>query len=109
MNTNYNQTSLLRTIKQILGLRPINIIDATSSPMFDFFTDKIDRSYQFMQKKNLVPLNEMNKPANVQRGAALKFTNQSIKYAFNKIDRGNDNMLNRILWFSGKGSTRITQ
>lgn len=104
VHTNYNQTSLLRTIEQILGLPPMNIIDATASPMFDFFTDKIDRSYQFTHKKNLVPLNEMNKPANVQKGAALKFTNQSIKFAFNRIDRGNDNMLNRILWYSAKGS-----
>lgn len=104
VHTNYNQTSLLRTIEQILGLPPMNIIDATASPMFDCFTDKIDRSYQFTHKKNLVPLNEMNKPANVQKGAALKFTNQSIKFAFNRIDRGNDNMLNRILWFSAKGS-----
>ncbi|GAB2616096.1 hypothetical protein GCM10027035_10730 [Emticicia sediminis] len=104
VHTNYNQTSLLRTIEQILGLPPMNIIDATASPMFDCFTDKIDRNYQFTHKKNLVPLNEMNKPANVQKGAALKFTNQSIKFAFNRIDRGNDNMLNRILWYSAKGS-----
>jgi hypothetical protein len=82
----------------------MNIIDATASPMFDCFTDKIDRSYKFTHKKNLVPLNEMNKPANLQKGAALKFTNQSIKFAFNRIDRGNDNMLNRILWYSAKGS-----
>ncbi len=104
VHTNYNQTSLLRTIEQILGLPPMNIIDATASPMFDCFTDKIATNYPFTHKRNLIPLNEMNKPANVQRGAALKFTNQSIKYVFNKIDRGNDNMLNRILWFSMKGS-----
>ena len=104
VHTNYNQTSLLRTIEQILGLPPMNIVDATASPMFDCFTDKIDRSYKFTHKKNLVPLNEMNKPANLQKGAALKFTNQSIKFAFNRIDRGNDNMLNRILWYSAKGS-----
>lgn len=104
VHTNYNQTSLLRTIEQILGLPPMNIIDATASPMFDCFTDKIDRNYKYSVKKNLVSLNEMNKPAEKQKGAALKFTNQSIKYAFNIIDRGNDNMLNRILWFSVKGS-----
>ena len=104
IHTNYNQTSLLRTIEQILGLPPMNIIDATASPMFDCFTDKINQNFKFTHKKNLVPLNEMNKPASAQKGAALKFTNQSIKFAFNRIDRGNDNMLNRILWFSAKGS-----
>lgn len=104
VHTNYNQTSLLRTIEQVLALPPMNIIDATASPMFDCFTDKIDRNYKFSAKKNLISLNEMNKPAEKQKGAALKFTNQSIHYAFDKIDRGHDNILNRILWFASKGS-----
>ncbi len=104
VHTNYNQTSLLRTIEQILGLPPMNILDATASPMFDCFTDKLNTDYKFTHKKNLVPLDEMNKPAEKQKGAALKFTNQSIKFAFNRIDRGNDNMLNRIIWFSAKGT-----
>ena len=102
VHTNYNQTSLLRTIEQILGLPPMNIIDATASPMFDCFTDKPTSTVKYSVKKNLVALNEMNKPAENQKGASLKFTNQSIKYAFDKIDRGNDNILNRILWFSAK-------
>jgi YVTN family beta-propeller protein len=104
IHTNYNQTSILRTIEQILGLPPMNIIDATASPMFDCFTDKIDNNFQYTVQKNLIPLDEMNKPAEKQKGASLKFTNQSIKYAFNLIDRGNDEILNRILWFSAKGN-----
>jgi YVTN family beta-propeller protein len=104
IHTNYNQTSILRTIEQILGLPPMNIIDATASPMFDCFTDKPDKNFQFTIQKNLIPLDEMNKPAEKQKGASLKFTNQSIKYAFNLIDRGNDEILNRILWFSAKGN-----
>ena len=102
VHTNYNQTSLLRTIEQILGLPPMNIIDATASPMFDCFTDKPTATFKYSVKKNLVALDEMNKPVENQKGASLKFTNQSIKYAFDKIDRGNDNILNRILWFSMK-------
>lgn len=104
IHTNYNQTSILRTIEQILALPPMNIIDATASPMFDCFTDKPDHNYVFAALKNLIPLDEMNKPAEKQKGASLKFTNQSIKYAFNLIDRGNDDILNRILWFSAKGN-----
>jgi predicted amino acid racemase len=104
IHTNYNQTSVLRTIEQILGLPPMNIIDATASPMFDCFTDKPDNTFQYTARKNLIPLDEMNKPLEKQKGASLKFTNQSIKYAFNLIDRGNDEILNRILWFSAKGN-----
>ena len=33
VHTNYNQTSMVRTIEQILGLPPMNIIDATASPI----------------------------------------------------------------------------
>jgi YVTN family beta-propeller protein len=104
VHTNYNQTSLLRTIEQILGLPPMNIIDATASPMFDCFSDKKDPAFKFKTKKNLIALNEMNKPAKDQKGASLKYTNQSMQYAFHLIDRGHDDVLNRILWFSVKGN-----
>lgn len=104
IHTNYNQTSVLRTIEHILGLPPMNIIDATASPMFDCFTDKPDNSFRYTSLKNMIPLDEMTKPVEKQKGASLKFTNQSIKYAFNLIDRGNDEILNRILWFSAKGN-----
>jgi YVTN family beta-propeller protein len=104
VHTNYNQTSLLRTIEQILGVPPMNILDATASPMFDCFETTPNTTFKYAMKKNLVPLNEMNKPVESQKGASLKFTNQSIKYVFDKIDRGNDNILNRILWFATKGT-----
>lgn len=104
VHTNYNQTSLLRTIEQILGLPPMNIIDATASPMFDCFSDKKDVNFKFKAKKNLIALDEMNKPAKDQKGASLKYTNQSMQYAFHLIDRGHDDILNRILWFSVKGN-----
>lgn len=104
VHTNYNQTSVLRTIEHILALPPMNIIDATASPMFDCFTDKPDNNFVFVAQKNQIPLDEMNKPAEKQKGASLKFTNQSIKYAFDLIDRGHDDILNRILWFSAKGN-----
>jgi YVTN family beta-propeller protein len=104
VHTNYNQTSLLRTIEQILGVPPMNIIDATASPMFDCFSDKPDTTFKFLHKKNLIALNEMNKPASELKGSSLKFTNQSVQYAFHLIDRGHDDVLNRILWFSAKGN-----
>ena len=104
VHTNYNQTSLLRTIEQILGLPPMNILDATASPMFDCFSDKKDTTYTFSHKKNTIPLNEMNKPVDKLKGNSLKYTQQSIKYAFNFIDQGKDDVLNRIIWYSVKGN-----
>ena len=37
VSTQYNQTSLLRTIELMLGLPPMNQMDATATPMFDCF------------------------------------------------------------------------
>ena len=38
VHTSYNQTCMVRTIEQILGIPPMNIIDATALPMYDCFT-----------------------------------------------------------------------
>ena len=40
VSTQYNTTSILRTIGQILGLPPMNQFDASATPMFDCFTDE---------------------------------------------------------------------
>src|SRR2546425_5202074 len=37
IHTGYNQTSLIRTIELMLGLPPMNQLDATATPMFDCF------------------------------------------------------------------------
>src|SRR5258706_5595842 len=42
VSTQYNQTSLLRTIELMLGLPPMNQLDATATPMFDCFTNRPD-------------------------------------------------------------------
>ena len=42
VSTQYNQTSLLRTMELMLGLPPMNQMDATATPMFDCFTNTPD-------------------------------------------------------------------
>src|SRR5581483_8095453 len=44
VHTNYNQTGLVRSIENILGLPPMNQMDATATPLSDCFTDKPDFS-----------------------------------------------------------------
>ncbi|SFD45821.1 bifunctional YncE family protein/alkaline phosphatase family protein [Spirosoma endophyticum] len=105
IHTNYNQTSVVRTMEQILGLPPMNVIDATALPMFDCFVDKPDLSFTYKAQPNRVDLAEMN-PATGLKGTSLRFANQSTKYGFHFIDRGHDDLLNRILWFSAKGKKR---
>jgi YVTN family beta-propeller protein len=105
MHTNYNQPSMVRTIEQILGLPPMNIMDATASPMFDCFTDKPDYT-PYSAVANQVPLNEMNPPVSSLQGTALHWAEKSMDPRFDRIDSGDDDLFNRILWFAMKGKAR---
>ncbi|XWW46813.1 phosphoesterase [Fibrella sp. USSR17] len=104
VTTNYNQTSMLRTIEQILGLPPMNVIDATALPMFDCFVNKPDLN-TYTSLTNRVPLNEMNKPLTALRGKALRYAKESVEEAEEGIDTGEDELNNRILWFWARGNT----
>lgn len=102
VNTAYNQTSLLRTIEQILGLPPMNTIDATASPMFDCFKYSSGRG-RFKFLPNRIPLDEMNPALSSLSGKALYYAEKSAENTQEGVDTGNDDLMNRILWFSVKG------
>lgn len=102
VSKNYNQTCIVRSIEQILGLPPMNIIDATALPMFDCFTDK-PSPYTYTSLKNRVPLNKISLPFSSLKGPALHFAKLSSRPEYDHIDGGNDDVMNRILWFAAKG------
>ncbi|MDP3667979.1 MAG: phosphoesterase, partial [Sediminibacterium sp.] len=103
VTANYNQTSMLRTIEQILGLPPMNILDATASLMADCFqNEKKEITYQALP--NNVPLNQMNKNLQSLQGKAKKFAIQSQEEVFNEVDGGKDDTMNRIIWYYAKGN-----
>ena len=102
IHTKYNQTSMVRSIEQILGIPPMNVIDATALPLFDCFRNT-KSTYQFSYIPNKVPLDEMNKPFASLRGKALDFAKLSANSAYKEIDGGNDDMMNKILWYYAKG------
>ncbi|HXS37242.1 MAG TPA: alkaline phosphatase family protein [Flavipsychrobacter sp.] len=102
IHTNYNQTCIVRTMEQILGIPPMNIIDASALPMFDCFTDNPDlQGYTAIPNK--VPLNEMNQKVALLHGKARHYAIASAGKQFDHIDGGNDDLLNRIIWFAAKG------
>ncbi len=103
VHTNYNQTSMLRTIEQILGIPPMNQIDASASPMFDCFTTEPDFS-SYTALPNQIALDEMNPPLKGLSGEALKYAKLSLLPEFDEIDSGRDDILNRIIWFSTMGN-----
>ncbi len=102
VSTNYNQTCIVRSIEQILGIPPMNIIDATALPMFDCFSDRpSDFTYQAVP--NRIPLNTMNLKLSMLNGKALYYAKASLKPEFDHVDGGSDDLLNRILWYAAKG------
>ena len=103
VSTNYNQTSVVRTIEQILGLPPMNVIDATALPLFDCFTSRANPT-PYTALPNRIPLDEMNRPLSGLRGRALQYARQSAEQAEEGIDTGEDALMNRILWFAAKGN-----
>jgi arylsulfatase A-like enzyme len=105
VTSNYNQTSMLRTIEQILGLPPMNIMDGTARLMTDcFFGKKNSAAYTYLP--NNIPLNDMNKALNGLRGKARKYALQSKEEVFDEVDGGEDDAMNRIIWFYAKGTTK---
>jgi YVTN family beta-propeller protein len=101
VHSKYNQVSMLRTIEQILGLPPMNTMDATSRLMTDCFTDKINNQNYTALPSNIA-LNEMNMPLNTLKGTAKKMALQSQNEVFNEVDGGKDDTMNKIIWFYAK-------
>jgi len=104
ISAQYNTTSLLRTIEQILGLPPMNQFDMTATPMFDCFTDSPDFTpYTVLQ--NNVPINQMNPdPAKVSDSLLRRHAYASARLPLNMPDQCPEDLLNRILWHAMKGS-----
>jgi YVTN family beta-propeller protein len=96
VTTNYNQTSMVRTIEQILGIPPMNILDATATPMFDCFS-KTKNSRTYTALGNNVPLDEMNKPLSQLKGKDRKYAIKSMNELYNEVDGGRDDEMNEII------------
>jgi YVTN family beta-propeller protein len=102
VSKNYNQTCMVRSIEQILGIPPMNIIDATAIPLFDCFSSR-PSNYTYNHLSNRIPINRMNPKLSSLKGAALHYATQSSRPEYDHIDGGNDDVLNRILWYAAKG------
>lgn len=104
VGTQYNTTSVLRTLGQILGMPPMNQFDASAVPMWDAFTDVPDFT-PFESVASNIPLDQMNPDPKaildpVLRSDALA----SARMNFREVDRAPEDVLNRILWRAMKGT-----
>jgi YVTN family beta-propeller protein len=105
VHTQYNQTSLLRTMELILGLPPMNQLDATATPMWDCFVSQPDFA-PFNALSNNVPLDQMNPaPKKISDRVLRKDAYVSGRLPFDKEDQCPEDVLNHILWRAVKGSS----
>ncbi len=93
----YNQTSVLHTIERILGLPPMNMMDAMSPVMEACFQSKPDlRPYTALPVS--VPLDQLNPPASSLRGEARGLALLSARQNWKVPDAVEDPALNRATW-----------
>jgi DNA-binding beta-propeller fold protein YncE len=104
VSTQYNTTSILRTIGQILGMSPMNQFDASATPMFDCFQDAADLR-PFASVGANIPLDQMNPGSVATLDPLLKqLAEWSEEMNFQQVDRAPEDRLNRVLWHAMRGS-----
>jgi Phosphoesterase family len=102
-HTNFNQTSMVRTIELILGLAPMNQIDASATPMSSCFTNKADVT-PYNVAPNEIPLDRLNPPLAAIRNALQRYwAEESLKLNLDEEDKADENTFNRILWHAQRG------
>ena len=103
VGTQYNQTSLLRTMELILGLPPMNQMDATATSMSDCFTNQPDLT-PYVALTNNVALDKMNpEPKKISDAVLRKDAYASARLPLEKADQCPEDLLNRIIWHATKG------
>jgi DNA-binding beta-propeller fold protein YncE len=99
----YNNPGMIRTMELILGLPPMNQMDASATPMQACFTDTPDFT-PYVSVTNNVPLDEMNPAPQALKNARLRsYAIASARLPLSKPDQCPEDLLNRILWCAQKG------
>jgi YVTN family beta-propeller protein len=104
VSTQYNQTSLLRTMELMIGLPPMNQMDATATPMTACFSDTPDLM-PFTALTNNISLDQMNPdPKKISDPLLRQHAYASARLRLDEPDKCPEDTLNRILWHALKGS-----
>jgi hypothetical protein len=103
-STNYNQTSMVKTIELVLGLPPMNQYDLSATPMRSCFQETADLT-PFASLPNQIALDEMNPPLKKLKGQALLWAKKSLELNLDDCDAADEDTFNRILWHATRGDT----
>jgi hypothetical protein len=99
----YNQTSVLHTIELMLGLPPMNRMDALAPPMRSCFTDRPDPRPYACRPVDEKTLAAVNPSRSALTGRMRRLAEASARQNFARIDAADEDTLNRILWHAAKG------
>jgi hypothetical protein len=102
----HNTVSLIRTIELLLGIEPMNQLDATASPMNIFRAEPDLRPYKVILPN--VALYNLVTPASRDAATAywMRMTEaQDLAHA----DMADPEVLNRIIWFSVRGNAPMPE
>ena len=98
----YTIINMYRTMKQILGLAPLNQFELAADPMFSVFTSTPNFA-PYSALKNNIALDEMNPPLAATTGLQRKLALASMHMDFTEPDAADPKVLNRAIWHSVKG------
>jgi YVTN family beta-propeller protein len=102
VSTYFSQVSMVRTMESILGLPPMNRLDAASGDMSACFTETRDLT-PYVADSNNIPLDQLNPPLQALKGKPLYWARQSMKQDLSDVDKVDEKVFNRIIWYSVKG------
>ena len=118
-STYYSQTNMTRTIEQILGLPPMNVMDLVASPMRTAFVNgapPVDNFKPWTHVANQVPLDQgvttsSADPASSKRVKELKEAwlrkkTQIFAGKLTKPDSEDPDTVNHLNWYEATGFTR---
>ena len=103
-STLYTQVNVVRTIEQILGLPPMNQLDAAAAPMRSAFTDQPDLTpYTALVPDVLQEGPVMNPPLSTLTGIRRQWALAAMSFDTRHLDAVSPAMLNRDVWYSTHG------
>lgn len=97
----HNTVSLIRTIELLLGLEPMNQLDATATPINIFRAEPDLRPYKALLPD--VALDNLLTPP-ARDAATAYWMRQTAEQDMAHADMADPETLNRIIWFSVRGS-----
>ncbi len=104
VSTAYNTIDFIRTMEEVLGLKPMNLNDAVANPMSDIFNTVPNREWTFTATPASIlyctnlPLPQPTQPCNNPTPDANYWARVTKGMDFTDADRVDGGVFNRILW-----------